>query len=98
MIEAHTRLSSGRTHAYRFGYRSTAIDGKLGAAHTVELPFVFDLADEPWLHGPTGLLGPDEAPAALATRMHGAWVTFARTGDPGWAAHDLETRTVESFD
>jgi len=30
--------------------------------------------------------------------MHGAWVTFARTGDPGWAAHDLETRTVESFD
>jgi para-nitrobenzyl esterase len=97
MAEAHTRISEGRTHAYRFGYRSTAIDGKLGAAHTVELPFVFDLADEPWLHGPTGLLGPDKAPVDLAHRMHGAWVGFARTGDPGWAAYDLGSRTVQSF-
>jgi para-nitrobenzyl esterase len=96
LAEAHARLS-GRTHVYRFGYRSTALDGTLGATHTVELPFVFDLADEPWLHGPTGLLGPDEAPADLADRMHGAWVAFARTGDPGWAAYDLESRIVGSF-
>ncbi|ONI66794.1 carboxylesterase [Kribbella sp. ALI-6-A] len=86
MIQAHSEISGGRTHVYRFGYRSTALDGKLGAAHTVELPFVFDVADEAWLHGPTGLLGPDEAPAGLAARMHGAWVRFARTGNPGWAA------------
>jgi para-nitrobenzyl esterase len=97
MIEAHTRLSGGRTHVYRFGYRSTAMGGKLGAAHTVELPFVFDIADEPWLHGPAGLLGPDEASAGLATRMHDSWVAFARTGDPGWAAYDGETRTLEYF-
>jgi len=97
MTEAHTQLSGGRTHAYRFGYRSTAMDGKLGATHTVELPFVFDLADEPWLHGPAGLLGPDAAPAGLAARMHGAWVAFARTGNPGWPAYDPQTRTVEYF-
>jgi para-nitrobenzyl esterase len=97
MTEAHARLSPGRTHAYRFGYRSTALDGGLGSAHTVELPFVFDLADEPWLHGTTGLLGPDEAPAELATRMHDAWVAFARTGRPGWAAYDLGSRTVQPF-
>jgi para-nitrobenzyl esterase len=97
MTEAHTRISGGRTHVYRFGYRSTAMDGTLGAAHTVELPFVFDNAAEPWLHGPTGLLGPDEAPADLAARMHGAWISFARTGDPGWAAYNLEGETVESF-
>lgn len=94
MIEAHRRISGGRTHVYRFGHRSTALDGKLGAAHTVELPFVFDLADEPWLHGATGLLGPSPAPAGLAARMHGAWVRFARTGNPGWAAGD----TVETFE
>ncbi|MGC4944044.1 carboxylesterase/lipase family protein [Kribbella sp. DT2] len=93
LTEAHRRLSAGRTHAYRFGYRSTALGGKLGATHTVELPFVFDLADEPWLHGPTGLLGPDEPPAGLATRMHQAWIAFARTGDPGWA-----TGSVQLFD
>jgi para-nitrobenzyl esterase len=96
LAEAHARLS-GRTHVYRFGYRSTALDGKLGATHTVELPFVFDLADEPWLHGPTGLLGPDEAPADLAARMHGAWVAHARTGNPGWAAYCLDFRTVKHF-
>ncbi|MBB1154381.1 carboxylesterase/lipase family protein [Amycolatopsis dendrobii] len=83
MAQAHGEI--GRTYVYSFSYRSTALDGRLGAAHTVELPFVFDLADEPWLHGDTGLLGPDAAPAGLAAEVHGAWVAFARTGEPGWA-------------
>ena len=34
--------------------------------------------------GPTGLLGPDDPPQALADRMRDAWVSFARDGDPGW--------------
>ncbi|MBK1787184.1 carboxylesterase/lipase family protein [Prauserella cavernicola] len=88
MARAHARLSGTRTHVYSFEYRSTALGGRLGAAHTVELPFVFDVADQPWLHGPTGLLGPDPAPPGLAARVHAAWVAFARTGNPGWAAHD----------
>ncbi|MBB5908777.1 carboxylesterase/lipase family protein [Actinoalloteichus hymeniacidonis] len=95
MAQAHARISSGGTHVYSFGYRSTALDGRLGAAHTVELPFVFDLADKPWLHGETGLLGPDPAPASLATRIHAAWVSFARTGDPGWAAYDPQHPVTE---
>ncbi|MFC7330039.1 carboxylesterase/lipase family protein [Marinactinospora rubrisoli] len=88
MAQAHAQISGGRTHVYSFGYRSTALNGQLGAAHTVELPFVFDIADKPWLHGDTGLLGPDPAPAGLATRTHTAWVTFAGTGNPGWSAYD----------
>ncbi|MFI7115042.1 carboxylesterase/lipase family protein [Amycolatopsis sp. NPDC049868] len=84
LARAHARISEGHTHRYSFGYRSTASNGRLGAAHTVELPFVFDVADEPWLHGDTGLLGPDPVPDGLAARVHGAWVAFARTGDPGW--------------
>lgn len=95
MVEAHARRSGGRTHAYSFGYRSTAVDGRLGSAHTVELPFVFDIADEPWLHGDTGLLGPDPAPAGLAARIHDAWVAFATHGAPGWAAYDPQRPTVE---
>ena len=88
MTQAHAQISGGRTHVYSFGHRSTALNGRLGATHTVELPFVFDIADKPWLHGDTGLLGPDPAPGGLATRMHAAWVAFARTGDPGWATYD----------
>ncbi|MEU3060514.1 carboxylesterase/lipase family protein [Streptomyces subrutilus] len=95
MARAHARISGGRTHRYSFGYRSTALGGRLGAAHTVELPFVFDLADEPWLHGDADLLGPAPAPAGLAAQVHGAWVAFARTGNPGWAPYDPQRPTAE---
>lgn len=98
MARAHAEISTGRTYVYSFAYRSTALDGRLGAAHTVELPFVFDLADEPWLHGETGLLGPDAVPAGLAAEVHGAWTAFARAGKPGWAAYDGQRPEVHRFD
>ncbi|NBH05912.1 carboxylesterase family protein, partial [Amycolatopsis sp. SID8362] len=94
LIAAH---APARTHVYSFAHRSTALDGRLGAAHTVELPFVFDVAEEPWLQGDTGLLGPGPAPAGLAARVHGAWVGFARHGDPGWAPYTGERPVVEVF-
>jgi para-nitrobenzyl esterase len=97
MAAAHARLTAGRTHVYSFAHRSTALDGRLGATHTVELPFVFDLADRPWLHGETGLLGPAPAPGDLAHRMHGAWVRFAKTGDPGWPARTASSPVVHRF-
>ncbi|MFJ6567975.1 carboxylesterase/lipase family protein [Streptomyces sp. NPDC091292] len=97
LAQAHARISGGRTHVYSFGYRSTALGGRLGAAHTVELPFVFDIADEPWLHGNTRLLGPDPAPAGLAARIHGAWVAFATTGNPGWAPYTPDRPEVHTL-
>ncbi|WP_410567217.1 carboxylesterase/lipase family protein [Amycolatopsis sp. cmx-4-61] len=97
MARAHARISGGRTHLYSFGYRSTALNGRLGAAHTVELPFVFDTADRPWLHGDTGLLGPGPAPDGLAARVHAAWIAFAATGDPGWAAYDPQRPVAENL-
>ncbi|MEV6773349.1 carboxylesterase family protein [Nocardia sp. NPDC051030] len=97
MAQAHAQISGGRTHTYSFGYRSTALNGRLGAAHTVELPFVFDIAEKPWLHGETGLLGPAPVPDDLAARMHAAWISFARTGDPGWAAYDPQRPAPETF-
>jgi len=90
LAAAHSRISGGRTYVYSFAQRSTAFDGRLGATHTTELPYVFDLADEPWLHGDSGLLGPDAAPAGLAETMHGAWIAFARDGDPGWTSYEHE--------
>ena len=30
--------------------------------------------------------------------MHGAWVAFARDGDPGWPAYDDGRRAVMHFD
>ncbi|MGE0214503.1 carboxylesterase/lipase family protein [Mycolicibacterium sp.] len=97
MAHAHAAITQRGTYVYRFGFRSTALDGRLGAAHTVELPFVFDVADAPWLHGRTGLLGPDPAPADLAAEMHGAWITFAHRGDPGWNSFGRDAGAVHRF-
>lgn len=68
------------THLYEFAWRSPVAG--LGAAHCMELPFVFDRLGTP---GALALTGPD-APAALAERVHRAWVDFVRDGDPGWPA------------
>ncbi|MCG0286988.1 carboxylesterase/lipase family protein [Streptomyces sp. PSAA01] len=94
LAAAHARHSSARTHVYEFAWRSRALDGRLGATHVMELPFVFDRTDLPRLHGPEALLGPVEPPAGLASRVHATWIRFARTGDPGWPAYDGVGRTT----
>ncbi|MFI2287538.1 carboxylesterase/lipase family protein [Streptomyces niveus] len=98
MASAHAAHPLSGTYGYEFTWRSEALDGELGATHAVELPFVFDLAGLPRLHGPKALLGPEEPPAGLATGTHDAWVRFARTGDPGWAPYDNDRRTTMRID
>ncbi|MHC9296974.1 carboxylesterase/lipase family protein [Mycobacterium sp. LTG2003] len=85
MVEVREQHAAVPTYRYEFGWRSAAVGGQLGAAHAMELPFVFDRLDLDELRGPGALLGPGQPPAALAAQMHGAWVRYARTGDPGWA-------------
>ena len=77
------RLADAQTaHApvfqYRFDWRSPAWGGMIGAAHAVEIPFVFDLVADHRLHV---LVGP-EAPRSLARAMHESWVAFAHGGVP----------------
>ncbi|MBZ4319964.1 carboxylesterase/lipase family protein [Streptomyces huiliensis] len=95
---AHAAHGRSATYAYEFAWRSPALDGQLGAAHAVELPFVFDLAWLPRLRGADALLGPDEPLAALAAGMHGTWVRFARTGNPGWDPYDTKRRSTMRMD
>ncbi|CAL9590480.1 Carboxylesterase [Nocardiopsis dassonvillei] len=76
---ARARAARGASsHVYGFAWRSPVAG--LGAAHCMELPFVFDRLGTP---GALALTGPD-APAGLAGRTHRAWVDFVREGDPGW--------------
>lgn len=78
---------------YEFGWRSPRFGGRLGACHASELGFVFDNLHDP-SYAP--MLG-DRPPQRLADAMHGAWVAFATTGDPGWAAYDAPGRTTMVF-
>jgi para-nitrobenzyl esterase len=98
LTDAHTAHPESATYAYEFAWRSHALDEELGATHAVELPFVFDVAHLPQLHGPSALLGPDKPPADLAARMHATWIRFARTGNPGWDAYDDERRAMMRID
>ena len=43
------------------------------------------------------LSGRGDEPQAVADQMSDAWLAFARTGDPGWAAYDVATRTTKLF-
>jgi para-nitrobenzyl esterase len=87
--------------AYLFSMRSTAFDGALGACHGLEIPFVFDNLGRP---GVAVFTGEPPGGAELAARMHRAWVTFARTGNPGhdglpdWPAYDTIRRATMDFD
>ena len=95
MADAHARTahSSSSTFMYEFAWRSPQFGGRLGAAHSVEIPFVFDtlgLGTEP-------LLGANP-PQSLATEMHRAWVAFAAEGDCDWLKYDVVRRSTMHFD
>lgn len=90
---AEARLVAGAdSYAYEFAWRPPTYGGRLGACHTLEIPFVFDTLDDPW---GMELRGPD-APRALANQMHATWVRFIATGDPGWPAYGA-ARTVREL-
>ncbi|MGX1849605.1 carboxylesterase/lipase family protein [Streptomyces sp. NPDC055299] len=101
LADAHSALPGTRTFAYAFDWRSPAFDGRLGACHCVELPFVFDRTELPALHGAHALLGPGlpgRDITDLAARTHAAWVAFATHGDPGWQPYDAGRRATMHID
>jgi para-nitrobenzyl esterase len=94
MAEAHVHSNAGKTFMYDFAWGSEAFDGMIGACHAMQLPFVFDNLHIPGVEGLRG----KTPPQSLADSMHAAWISFAKTGDPGWPAYDLSRRATMRFD
>ncbi|MFJ8666281.1 carboxylesterase/lipase family protein [Streptomyces sp. NPDC093600] len=101
---AEARAAKGRpVWAYEFDFPTPAYDGRLGAPHCLDLPFVFDNLAA-WSHAPflAGLHA--RTSDGLAKSMHQAWISFIRTGDPNhpaiprWDRYDQRTRTTMRFD
>jgi para-nitrobenzyl esterase len=98
---AERKFTQGRApvYMYLFAWRSPALGGKLGAPHTVEIPFVFDNTDIP-ISMTKG--GPEVK--ALAQRTSDAWIQFARTGNPNhkglpnWPAYSTQQRATMVLD
>jgi para-nitrobenzyl esterase len=89
---AETRVAAGAasTWMYRFDLPDPEANGGLGAAHAVEIPYVFDTIDRPTARP---LIGGSPSRAA-ADRVHRVWVDFVTHGDPGWAPYDTSRRTT----
>lgn len=87
-VRAARARGGAPTWVYRFSWASP-VNG--WACHCLDVPFWFDVLDA---DGVTALTG-ERPPRALAEALHGAAVSLARTGAPGWGAwseHSGRTR------
>ncbi len=85
----------GRAHFFEFDWRSPALGGALGAAHGLELPFVFNTL--PICTGPLGIVG-EAPPQPVADRMQGLWAAFAKGETLPWPEYDATGRQVFSIE
>jgi para-nitrobenzyl esterase len=85
---------------YRFDWESPAFGGILGAAHAMDISFVFNTLDTPLSRTFTGD-SPSRQP--LADLMHATWAAFIRSGTPAiaslptWPPYDLVRRATMIF-
>ncbi|MGK5627899.1 carboxylesterase/lipase family protein [Streptomyces sp. URMC 123] len=89
--------AGGTSFLFELRLASPALGGALGACHSLDVPLAFGTLDSP-----TGrqLFG-DEPPAEAVTvsrELQRAWVRFATTGDPGWAAYRPDQRLTRVLD
>jgi para-nitrobenzyl esterase len=101
MTEAERKADQGAApcYMYYFSWRSPVRDGELRTFHTLEIPFVFDNVDLA-----TAMTGSGQDRYPLEDKISGAWVAFARTGNPShsllpnWQAFDTKQRATMILD
>ena len=92
---AEAGLDARPTYMYLFTWETPVFGGKLKSCHALELPFMWDAIDKPGL---SMLTGDGAERQGIADVMHSAWISFARTGDPGWPAYETSRRATQVFD
>ena len=82
-LQAERKAALGKAHAYLYqmSWKTPVQDGIRFSPHCLEIPFVFQNV---W-HMPE-LVGTGPKIQPLADRISGAWVAFARTGNPSHSA------------
>jgi len=98
---AAARRARGRdTFVYLFTWEAPVFGGVLGSCHALEIPFVFGSLRQPVV---AAFVGDGPEAEALSKRMRGAWIAFARHGQPShsgiesWPAWDPGRRATMVF-
>lgn len=95
---ARTNIGNAPVYMYLFTWTSPVMDGIFRSTHCMEIPFVFNNAD---LHA--SMTGGGKEAIKLAEIMSGAWISFARTGNPNtdrlpeWPAYSDENGATMIF-
>ena len=98
IAERRAALGQGPVFLYYFRWESPLQGGKFKSPHTIEIPFAFDNVKRAALtrDAPTA--------QALADKVSGAWVAFARSGNPSigrlpaWTPFTAGNRATMVFD
>lgn len=98
IAERKAALEGAPVWMYRFDLETDVLEGKLGAPHMMEIPFVFGVPDA------VQLTGTRPERRQLADLMSGVWTAFARTGNPQtdtlptWPPYNPKRRATMLFD
>ncbi len=75
--ERKAAQNAAPVYMYQFAWKTPVMNGRPRAFHCSEIPFVFYNTDVSAF-----CTGGGAAPRALAAKVSGAWINFARKGDP----------------
>ena len=96
------KASKNPSYLYVFPYVAEAQRGTTpGAGHASEIPFVFDSWNT--LGAVGGGIKPSPADLEMTARLHGCWISFAKTGKPtcpstpAWPAYSSASDTLMRF-
>lgn len=91
---AEARIAGGAadsTYVYEFQWQPPTV---FGACHCLDVPFAFDVLDAERV----GVVAGEDPPPSLTGDVHGSWVRFIKSGDPGWPPYNTTERPVMAFD
>ncbi|WP_306394148.1 carboxylesterase/lipase family protein [Telluria beijingensis] len=84
---------------YELGYETPVDGGRWGSPHGLDVPLVFGN-----MKAAASMVPDDAASRAVSRQMSGAWLAFAKTGNPNgsgrlaWPRYDARTRPAMVFD
>jgi para-nitrobenzyl esterase len=93
LAERKAAQNAAPAYMYYLIWETPVVNGLFKTPHTLDIPFMFDNVDKARV-----LVGPGPEPEALARQMSGAWLSFARTGNPNWPPYTAERRATMLFD